>query len=142
MARDDKKNKTIGIVTYPGVALLDLVATKKSSRQTGDGHQVPGSVRRGAHGAHGLQHAVEDHTRKEVRGGACPLRPHCPGRGVNSLFAMGNERILDYLRFAAYGAEIVGSVSTGVFLLAAAGLLEGRQATTHPAYGELLQKLG
>ena len=29
MARDDKKNETVGIVTYPGVALLDLVATKK-----------------------------------------------------------------------------------------------------------------
>lgn len=28
MAREDKKNKTIAIVTYPGVALLDLVATK------------------------------------------------------------------------------------------------------------------
>ncbi len=65
-----------------------------------------------------------------------------PGGGVNALKAMGNERLLDYLRFAAHGAEIVGSVSTGAFLLAAAGLLEGRQATTHPAYGELIQKLG
>ncbi len=29
MASEDKKNKTIAIVTYPGVALLDLVVTKK-----------------------------------------------------------------------------------------------------------------
>jgi hypothetical protein len=29
MARDDRKNKTVAIVAYPGVALLDLVATKK-----------------------------------------------------------------------------------------------------------------
>jgi transcriptional regulator GlxA family with amidase domain len=65
-----------------------------------------------------------------------------PGGGVNSLYAMGNERILDYLRFAAHGAEIVASVSTGAFLLAAAGLLEGRQATTHPSYAELLKELG
>jgi len=55
---------------------------------------------------------------------------------------MGNERLINYLRFAEHGAEIVGSVSTGAFLLAAAGLLEGRQATTHPTYGELLKKLG
>jgi transcriptional regulator GlxA family with amidase domain len=55
---------------------------------------------------------------------------------------MGNERLLNYLRFAEHGAEIISSVSTGAFILAAAGLLEGRQATTHPAYGELLRKLG
>ena len=55
---------------------------------------------------------------------------------------MGNERLINYLRFAQHRAEIVGSVSTGAFILAAAGLLEGRQATTHPAYAELLQKLG
>jgi transcriptional regulator GlxA family with amidase domain len=55
---------------------------------------------------------------------------------------MGNERLINYLRFAEHTSELVSSVSTGAFVLAAAGLLEGRQATTHPAYGELLKKLG
>jgi transcriptional regulator GlxA family with amidase domain len=55
---------------------------------------------------------------------------------------MGNERLINYLRFAAHGAEFVISVSTGAFLLAASGLLAGRQATTHPTYAELLKKLG
>jgi transcriptional regulator GlxA family with amidase domain len=65
-----------------------------------------------------------------------------PGGGIASLEAMGNERILNYLRFAEHGAELVSSVSTRAFLLAAAGLLEGRQATTHPAYAELLKRMG
>ncbi len=65
-----------------------------------------------------------------------------PGGGLASLEAMGNERLINYLRFASYGAELVGSVSTGAFLLAAAGLLEGRRATTHPSYADLLKKLG
>ena len=65
-----------------------------------------------------------------------------PGGGADALKAMGDERLLDYLRFASYGAEVVLSVSTGTFLLAAAGLLEGRRATTHPSYGGLLQNYG
>jgi len=65
-----------------------------------------------------------------------------PGGGIASLEAMGNDRLINYLRFAEHGAERVSSVSTGAFVLAAAGLLEGRQATTHSAYSELLERLG
>jgi transcriptional regulator GlxA family with amidase domain len=65
-----------------------------------------------------------------------------PGGGAAALEAMGNDAIVDYVRTAARTAEVVGSVSTGAFILAAAGLLDGRQATTHLAYGELLEKMG
>jgi transcriptional regulator GlxA family with amidase domain len=64
-----------------------------------------------------------------------------PGSGIPSLGAMGNERLVSYLRFAAHSAEEVAWVSTGAFVLAAAGLLDGRMATTHPAYSELPEKL-
>ena len=65
-----------------------------------------------------------------------------PGGGVAFLEAMGNERVINYLRFAEHSAELVVSVSTGAFVLAAAGLLDGRRATTHPSYAGLLEKLG
>jgi transcriptional regulator GlxA family with amidase domain len=39
-------------------------------------------------------------------------------------------------------AEIVASVCTGALILAAAGLLEGRRATTHWAYAGVLERLG
>lgn len=55
---------------------------------------------------------------------------------------MGNQRILDYVISAARTAKVVGSVCTGALILAAAGLLEGREATTHWAYYSLLEKLG
>jgi len=82
---------------------------------------------------------IPDNVFEEV---PAPFAIIVPGGGMASLKAMGNERLINYLRFAQYGAEIVGSVSAGAFILAAAGLLEGRQATTHPAYGELIQELG
>ena len=141
MVREDK-NKTIAIVTFPGVALLDLVATKKVLDRLAMGTKYrPVSVGESTE-------AIDSNTplrivpEKRFEEVPAPFALIVPGGGVNALKAMGNERILDYLRFAAHGAEIVGSVSTGAFLLAAAGLLEGRQATTHPSYGELLQRLG
>ena len=55
---------------------------------------------------------------------------------------MGNERLINYLRFAEHAAELLGSVSTGAFVLGAAGPLEGRQATTHWAYYKVLEQFG
>jgi hypothetical protein len=55
---------------------------------------------------------------------------------------MGSEAVQGYLRSAAPHAEVVASVCTGALVLAAAGLLEGRRATTHWAYAPELEKLG
>jgi transcriptional regulator GlxA family with amidase domain len=65
-----------------------------------------------------------------------------PGGGEPTIKAMGNRVVGDYLRHAADTAPVMGSVCTGALVLAAAGLLEGRQATTHWAYHRLLERLG
>ena len=47
------------------------------------------------------------------------------------------------MRFgAAHYAENVGATSTGAFVLAAAGLLDGHRVMTHAAYGDRLRGLG
>ena len=141
-SQDKKKNKTISVVIYPGVALLDLVATKSvldSLAMTTKYRPVSVGERTEPMDSNTPMAVVPEKRFEEVPD---PFALIVPGGGVNALKAIGNERILDYLRFAAHGAEMVASVSTGAFLLAAAGLLEGRQATTHPAYAELLKKLG
>ncbi|MEX0790452.1 MAG: DJ-1/PfpI family protein [Actinomycetota bacterium] len=65
-----------------------------------------------------------------------------PGGGGPPIAALGDEQLLDYIRSAAETAEVVGSVCTGSLLLAAAGLLDGKTATTHWGFWQLLEKLG
>ncbi len=51
------------------------------------------------------------------------------GAGMNPL--LNDEEVLDFLRRQAPGARYVTSVCTGSLVLGAAGLLQGRRATTH-----------
>ena len=142
MASQDKKNKTIAVVTYTGVALLDLVATKTVLDSLAMGtryRSVTVGERTEPIDSNTPVAVIPEKRFEEVPD---PFALIIPGGGTASLEAMGNERLLNYLRFAEHGAELVSSVSTGAFVLAAAGLLAGRRATTHPAYSELLEKLG
>ena len=123
------------------MALLDLVATKKVLDRLAKASKYrPVSVGKRTEPM-ASDTPLEIIPEKRFEEVPAPFALVVPG-GVDALKAMGDERLLDYLRFASYGAEVVLSVSTGAFLLAAAGLLETRQATTHPAYGGLLEKLG
>lgn len=51
-----------------------------------------------------------------------------------------SEAACDWLRREAQAARRYGSVCTGAFWLGAAGLLDGRRATTHWAYAEELER--
>ena len=62
------------------------------------------------------------------------------GAGVNAL--MEDEEVLDFLRRQSEGARFVSSVCSGALVLAAAGLLNGRRATTHWASHDYLARLG
>jgi transcriptional regulator GlxA family with amidase domain len=65
-----------------------------------------------------------------------------PGGGAPTLRQLANPVLLDYLRQADRHAEVVASVCTGALLLAGAGPLQGRRATTHWAYHRFLDRLG
>lgn len=60
-----------------------------------------------------------------------PLDVLCVPGGWGTRREMGNPVLLDWLRERAGSARRLASVCTGSLLLAAAGLLEGRRATTH-----------
>ncbi|WP_232628700.1 DJ-1/PfpI family protein [Methylobacterium sp. Leaf118] len=66
---------------------------------------------------------------------------HVPG-GFGQEDLMEDEAVLDWLRRQAAGARSVFSVCTGALLCGAAGLLQGRRATTHWASFDLLPCFG
>lgn len=51
-----------------------------------------------------------------------------------------NQRLLDWIRQQSEKVELLASVCTGAFLLAEAGLLKGRRATTHWMYLDRLER--
>jgi transcriptional regulator GlxA family with amidase domain len=53
------------------------------------------------------------------------------GGDEQGLRSMGDARVLDWLRDRASSTRRMGSVCSGAFVLAAAGMLDGRRATTH-----------
>lgn len=64
-----------------------------------------------------------------------------PG-GLGTRAGMKDERLLAFIRESAATSKLVTSVCTGALLLHAAGLLEGRRATTHWGARKELADLG
>jgi transcriptional regulator GlxA family with amidase domain len=64
-----------------------------------------------------------------------------PG-GFGTRALLDDRQVLDWIRGTAAASRFVTSVCTGSLLLAKAGLLEGRRATTHWGALDTLQSLG
>jgi transcriptional regulator GlxA family with amidase domain len=131
--------KTIALVLFPELTLLDLIGP----HQVLKGLPAPYKTVVVAERLEGVASDSGLVLNPERTFDAVPL-PHAlivPG-GPGCVAAMANDRLQDYVRSAARSAAVVGSVCTGALVLAAAGVLDGRRATTHWALARELEKLG
>src|SRR5215212_10714657 len=97
---NDDKMRTIAFVAYPGLTPLEVVGPMTAfmglttllvaERVEPVDSDTPMAL-------------IPDKAFEEVPD---PFAIVVPGGGMASLKAMGNERLLDYLRFASYGAEL------------------------------------
>jgi transcriptional regulator GlxA family with amidase domain len=65
-----------------------------------------------------------------------------PGGSTGTMDVMQSERTLQWLRTAHVTSQWTTSVCTGAFILGAAGLLQGLQATTHWGSKDFLPQVG
>ena len=143
MSAERPDEKTIAFVLYPGLTPFDLVGPLQVITQLAVTHPEIRPVVVGERiepmatdiGAE----MIPERTFEEV---PHPYALVVPGGAQPTRKAMSNQAIRDYVRTAAETAQIVGSVCTGALILAAVGLLEGRQAATHWTSHKILESFG
>jgi transcriptional regulator GlxA family with amidase domain len=134
--------RRVVILGFPGLQTLDVTGPAEVFRTAtrlvrSPGYEVelvaadPGPLETSTIAIH------PDRTLAECRG---PIDTLIVAGGTGVLRAEHDERLIEWLSGAARRSRRVASVCTGAFLLARAGLLEGRRATTHWAGCEELAR--
>ena len=135
--------KQIAFLVYPGLTPLDLIgplqALSPLPRIDPTFEAVVVAETRDVIPTDAIVGLAPSHTFEDA---PSPYAIVVPGGGEPTLAACGNQRLIDYVASTAAGAEIVMSVCTGALVLASAGLLDDRPATTHWAYVDILEQLG
>lgn len=136
-----ENRKSVGVVIFPGVSMLELTGTY--------------SVLNGLRMAKYEVYMVAE--RKEPVASDTPLQvvPHktfdelpkvdilvVMGGGLPALEVLGNPAVLNYISDTARSASTAIGIGAGSVALAACRLLQDRSATTHWAFAGLLNALG
>ena len=129
--------RRVVIVAFPGVQALDVAGPAEVFARAG-GYDVRVAAPVCEPLATGSGYAiVPELALADVRG---PIDTLLVAGGEGTRAAARDDDLRDWLRETAPRARRVASVCTGAFLLARAGLLDGRRATTHWAWCDELAR--
>ncbi|MFD2414912.1 DJ-1/PfpI family protein [Amycolatopsis pigmentata] len=143
MTSHDQSARSVGILAFDSMEILDYagpydvfnVANTISGKPTFSVHAI--GVKPGPIVGRGDFAVLPPTTITECTPPDILIVPGGPGTGP----LVKDTEVIDWVRSAAENAELVVSVCTGALVLAAAGLLENRPATTHHWAFEELQSL-
>ena len=134
----DTPTTTIVFLLFPGITQLDFTAPAQALCR------MPGATLIGA--AASLDPIATDSGFSILPTHDFASAPQadilCVPGGHGVAEALGDTATIDFIARQAAGAAWVTSVCTGAFLLGRAGLLEGKRATTHWGYTQLLPLVG
>ncbi|HST69279.1 MAG TPA: DJ-1/PfpI family protein [Solirubrobacterales bacterium] len=129
----------IALLLYDGMAPLDAIGPYEVMRNVPGWEVVTVAQEKGeVRDERGTLGLVADHALADLTAADVVLVPG--GDGKRPL--MQDEELLEWLREVDRTTKWTTSVCTGSLLLAAAGLLQGKRATGHWLYLELLREYG
>lgn len=128
-SRKEKAIRNVAIFVHEGVELLDFA---------GPGEVFAATDRRRAFNVYTVAASQEPITSQgfvtvtpQYTISTCPPPDILVLPGGQTNIPLGDQRVMEWIKRSSKEAEVVLSVCTGAFLLAEAGLLDGREATTH-----------
>ncbi len=132
--------KQIAIVLYPGLTALDALGPYEVLKFLPDAEirfvaHEPGPITTDR----GILTIGATHSFDET---PAPHLLLVPGSEANTATAMADRRLIEWIRTAHISSIWTTSVCSGAMVLAAAGLLTGKPATTHWAAQSALAKFG
>jgi transcriptional regulator GlxA family with amidase domain len=124
----------VALVAFPGVQSLDLIGPLEvfaAASLLGASRPYETSVVGPSSGVLPTSSGVGLVADRSITDPAIPIDTLVVAGGFGTRDAVADKAMVRWVRRAARRSRRVTSVCTGAFLLAAAGLLDGRRATTH-----------